>query len=168
MTKESFRFVKNFENYMISDKGRVFSIKRNKFLKPGIDKGGYYFVILYNYNIVKKFRIHRLVGLHFLKNPENKKCIDHINNNKLDNTINNLRFATSQQNSQNAKISKRNKFGVKGVYFHKKSNKYHVQIRINNKLKHIGYYKTLEQAMIARKKVANELFGEFTHSSEKN
>ena len=38
---------------------------------------------------------------------------------------------------------------------------------INNKNKHIGYYKTLEEAKIARKKVANELFGEFTNACEK-
>jgi hypothetical protein len=167
MTKESFRFIKNYENYMVSDLGRVFSIKRNKFLKLRINKEGYYYVILCKYGIVKYFTVHRLVGLHFLKNPENKGCIDHINNNKLDNTINNLRFATLKENSQNAKISKKNTSGIKGISFDKKRNKYCAYITIDNKYKYIGCFTTLEQATIARKKTANELFGEFTHSSEK-
>jgi hypothetical protein len=65
MTKESFRFVKNFENYMISDCGRVFSIRRNKFLKLRITNSGYYYVNLCNNNIVKNFSIHRLVAQAF-------------------------------------------------------------------------------------------------------
>jgi hypothetical protein len=167
LNKESFRFIKNYENYMVSDEGRVFSIKRNKFLKLRINSRGYYYVSLSSNKIVKNFTVHRLVGLHFLKNPENKGCIDHINNNKLDNTINNLRWATINENSQNSKLSKRNTSGVKGITFHKRFNKYCAYITINNKLKHIGYYKTLEQATIARKKVANETFKEFTNACEK-
>jgi hypothetical protein len=167
LTNESFKFIKGYEKYMISDEGRVFSIKSHKFFKPSINTCGYYIVDLYKNGIRKNFTVHRLVGLHFLKNSENKKCIDHINNNKLDNTINNLRFATLNENSHNARIRNDNTSGIKGVYFHKQRNKYRAEIVINNKKKHIGYYKTLEEATIARKKVANKLFGEFTHSSEK-
>jgi hypothetical protein len=167
LTKENFKFIRGYENYMISDYGRVFSIKSHRFLKPRINTWGYYKVNLCENGIKKTFTIHRLVGLHFLENPENKKCIDHINNNRLDNTINNLRFVSSQQNSHNSVIPKNNTSGVKGVYFDKKRNKYHVQITINNKKKHIGRFKTLEEATIARKKVANELFKEFTNICEK-
>jgi hypothetical protein len=167
LNKESFRFIKNFENYMISDEGRVFSIKKHKFLKPRLNNWGYYYVSLYNYNIKKNFTVHRLVGLHFLENPENKKLIDHINNNKLDNRLNNLRWCSYTENNINKKISNRNTSEIKGVYFNKKCNKYLARIMINNKYKYIGCFKTLEQATIARKKVANKLFGEFTHSSEK-
>jgi hypothetical protein len=78
-----------------------------------------------------------------------------------------LRWCSSSENSHNAKINKRNKFGVKGISFHKRFNKYCAYITINNKLKHIGYYKTLEEATIARKKVANENFKEFTNVCEK-
>jgi hypothetical protein len=87
LNKESFRFIKNFENYMISDEGRVFSIRRNKFLKPRITNGGYYIVNLYNYDIVKTFKVHRLVSQAFLDNIENKLFIDHINNIRTDNRL---------------------------------------------------------------------------------
>jgi hypothetical protein len=149
LNKESFRFIKDFEMYMISDEGRVFSIKSHKFLKPRIVKGGYYLVNLCKYGIMKTFYIHRLVGLHFLKNPENKGCIDHINNVRLDNRLINLRWCSYNENNRNSIIRKNNTSGIKGVYFHKQLNKYRAQIMINNKNKHIGYFKTLEQATIA-------------------
>jgi hypothetical protein len=168
LTKENFKFIKGFEKYMVSDCGRVFSIKSHKFLKPGIDSCGYYFVVLYDNGIRKLFRLHRLVGLYFLENPDNKKCIDHINGNTKDNTINNLRWASLCENNHNAKIRKDNTSGVKGIIFDKKSNKYHARIMINRKQKHIGCFTTLEQATIARQKVANELFKEFTNICEKN
>ena len=65
LTNESFKFIKGYENYMVSDKGKVFSIKSHRFLKPGINNGGYYYVVLCNNGIKKHFIIHRLVGLHF-------------------------------------------------------------------------------------------------------
>jgi hypothetical protein len=167
MTKESFKFIKNYEKYMISDEGRVFSIKTHRFLKLGINTSGYYYVNLCKYGIVKSFSIHKIVSQAFLDNNENKRCVDHINNNKKDNRLENLRFVSSSENSMNRKISNRNTSGIKGITFYKKYNKYRVRITINNKEKFIGYYKTLEEATIARKKTANELFGEFTHSSEK-
>jgi hypothetical protein len=167
MTRESFKFIKDYENYMISDLGRVFSIKRNKFLKPGITNKGYYYVILCDYGIRKKFYIHKLVAKTFLDNKDNKLCIDHINNITTDNRLENLRYATLKENSHNARIRKDNTSGIKGIYFHKQRNKYCVQIMINNKNKHIGYFKTLEEATIARKKVANENFKEFTNVCEK-
>jgi hypothetical protein len=167
LNKESFKFIKNYENYLISDEGRVFSIKSHKFLKPYINNRGYYLVSLCNYKIKKNFTVHRLVGFHFLENPENKKLIDHINNNKLNNRLNNLRWCSYTENNINKKISKNNTTGIKGVYFNKQKNKYCVQITINNKCRYIGCFTTLEQATIARKKVANELFGKFTNACEK-
>jgi hypothetical protein len=167
MTKESFRFVKNYENYMISNEGRVFSIKRNKFLKPILNDRGYYIVDLYTNGLVKRFRVHRLVSRAFLDNNENKRCIDHINNIKTDNRLENLRWCSYTENNRNTTIRKDNTSGIKGISFNKQINKYCAYIRINKKKKHIGYFTTLEQATIARKKVANELFGEFTNACEK-
>ena len=167
LTKENFKFIKGYEKYMISDYGRVFSIKRHKFLKPYINSFGYYVVNLCENKIKKTIKIHRLVGLHFLENPENKKCLDHINNIRTDNRLENLRFATLNENSHNAKIRKDNTTGIKGIYFKKSINKYCVQIRINSKQKHIGYFYSLEEATIARKKIANEIFKEFTNICEK-
>jgi hypothetical protein len=160
-------FIKDYDNYMVSNLGNVFSVKGNRNLKPRINNCGYYMVNLCENGIKKTITIHRLVGLHFLKNPENKKCIDHINGNIKDNTINNLRWCSYTENSYNVKIRKDNTTGIKGIIFDKKSNKYRVRITINKKCKHIGYYNSLEEATNARKKVANEIFKEFTNICEK-
>jgi hypothetical protein len=160
-------FVKNYNNYMISNLGNVFSVKRNRNLKPGINDHGYYIVNLCGNGIKKTFKIHRLVALHFLKNPENKKCIDHVNNIRTDNTINNLRWCSYTENNHNAKIGKNNTSGAKGVSFRKSINKYEAYIINNNRKKHIGYFNTLEEAKEARRQKANKVFKEFTNICEK-
>jgi len=69
--------------------------------------------------------LHRLISEAFIPNPDNKLCIDHIDNNTLNNnSINNLRWVTTKENAQNAKLSAKNTSGFKGVSFHKKLNKW--------------------------------------------
>ena len=92
-------------------------------LKKRYDKDGYYIVTVSKKNKLSTLKIHRLIAISFIDNPENKPCIDHINNDKEDNNINNLRWVTFLENSQNRKISSKNKTGVKGVYFDKKKQK---------------------------------------------
>ena len=71
----------------------------------------------------KTIKIHKLIATHFL-DTEDKKCIDHIDdNNRLNNNVNNLRYATYQENNRNAKIRKDNSSKIKGVYFDKKYDK---------------------------------------------
>jgi hypothetical protein len=86
---------------------------------------------------------------------------------RTDNRLINLRWCSSSENSHNSNLSNKNTSGIKGISFKKSINKYCASIWLNNKYKYIGCFRTLEQAVIARKKVANKLFGEFTHSSEK-
>ena len=123
LTKESFKFIRGYEKYMISDEGRIFSIKSHKFLKPRLNCNGYYYVKLCSNGIEKKITIHRLLAIYFLENPENKKYIDHINNVRTGNRLENLRFVSSSENSMNRKISNRNTTGVKGVSLKKSINK---------------------------------------------
>ena len=79
----------------------------------------------------KKYYQHQIIFLmHHGYFPE---CIDHINQNKTDNRIENLRDVTISQNSQNSKLSKRNVTGIKGISFHKSRNQYAVQKMINKK-----------------------------------
>lgn len=81
--------------------------------------------------------------------------VDHINGNKLDNSPNNLRYATRQQNCFNSIPT--NSTGVKGVYVDKNrklKKPYRVMLNINGKQKHFGRYKSLEEAKdIANKKI---------------
>ncbi len=74
------------------------------------------------------------------------KEIDHIDRNKLNNKIENLREVTKSENMANRKKHKTNKSGYKGVAYHKASKKWRASVRINKKDVWIGCYKTPELA----------------------
>lgn len=92
------------------------------------------------------FREHRLIWiLHYGDIPP--ECeIDHINGNRADNRIENLRLATRAQNQANAKLRKDNTSGYKGVSFHKKHGKWSANISVNGKVVWLGVYDTPEEA----------------------
>lgn len=83
------------------------------------------------------------------------KYIDHVNGNKKDNRIANLRETTISQNMHNSKKPKNNTSGIKGVYFHKKSQKWMGRVYINYKCIYLGIFQNIDDAkkavMIARK-----------------
>ena len=88
---------------------------------------------------------HRLAWLYVTgKHPIEQ--IDHINGNRLDNRIENLREATDQQNKQNLGVSKANKSGMRGVHFVKKKNKWCAQITSHRKTRSLGYFDSKEAA----------------------
>jgi hypothetical protein len=167
MAEETFRIIKGIENYSVSNLGRVKNNSTDRILKPNIDTRGYYNVKLYQDGIKLTKNIHKLVGDAFIQNPFNKSCIDHINNNKLDNNVNNLRWVSSQENSMNRKISSKNTSNYKGVTFHKQTNKWQARIMINGKSKHLGLFEKIEDAVNARVKKAEEVFGEYINKCEK-
>ena len=77
---------------------------------------GYYHINLYKNNTFKPYNIHRLGAMAFIPNIENKKCVDHIDSNRLNNTISNLRWCNSQENQHNRQLNENNTSGVKGIY----------------------------------------------------
>lgn len=72
--------------------------------------------------------------------------LDHINRNKSDNRISNLREATYAQNAQNRTKNVCNKSGYKGVIWHKRDKKWQASITVNKKCIHLGYYSSVEEA----------------------
>lgn len=101
--------IKNFDDYQITDDGRVWSKEKNKFLKPYVGKNGYSQICLYKQKKKKLCYIHRLVAEAFIDNLENKPCIDHINTLKNDNRVENLRWCTPKENYHNKITEERHK-----------------------------------------------------------
>ena len=163
---ETYKKIEGFENYSVSDFGNIRNDKTKKKLKCSIDKDGYYNLQLRHDKHASNKKLHRLVAQTFIPNLDNKKLVDHIDNNPANNNLSNLRWATSNENSQNAKKSIRNKSGVKGVSFENGKQKWRACINVDGIYIHIGYYDTIEDATLARIKRANEAFGVFIHKCE--
>jgi len=105
----------------------------------------------------KNYQVHRLAWLHV--HGELPEEIDHVNMNRLDNRLENLRAADRQKNSFNKVAYSNNKLGIKGVHF--SQNRFVSQIMVNGKRIHLGTYKTPEEARSAYIDAANKYFGEF-------
>ena len=164
---EVFRSIDGYESYAISSFGKVKNTKTGKILKGSVNRQGYLKVDLCENVIKKTFKVHRLVACAFIDNPDDKLCVDHKNNDKTNNHISNLRFATSKENNQNSYMRKDNTSGIKGVYWKKCHKKWCAQITIDGIQIHIGYFDNLEDAKIARVNRANQAFGIYTNACEK-
>lgn len=104
---ERIKDVEDFEGrFMITDFGRLFSIngrwKGLRLLKHAIDGPGYYNTTLRMKPKFLRIRIHQLVGLHFVDNPDNKPQLNHIDGNKLNNHYANLEWCTIAENIKHA------------------------------------------------------------------
>ena len=116
-----------FPNYLIYEDGRVYNQKYNRFLKQCVNSHGYFHVNLRRDGKTKLCRIHRLIAQHYISNPENKPCIDHIDRNKLNNNISNLRWVTHKENMNNCSIGKNNKSGHINISYDKLTNLWRFQ-----------------------------------------
>lgn len=95
---EVWRDIEGYEGlYQISNLGRVKAIKNNTIRKPRIGMG-YYYLNLSKYGKKKTFKIHRLVASHFVDNPNGYPCVNHKDENKLNNNANNLEWCTWKYN----------------------------------------------------------------------
>lgn len=101
--------IKRNDNYSINELGEVRNDINNRIKKPTINKqNGYYYVDLYRNNKRQKVTIHRLLAEAFIPNIENKPTVDHIDGDRINNSISNLRWATYSENN-----SRFNKYGVR-------------------------------------------------------
>lgn len=98
------RDIENFENYQITDDGRVWNKKSKRWLKPQTNKkNGYLYVGLCKDGKRRMKSIHRLVAKAFIPNTNNLPEVDHINRDRTDNRVKNLRWCTRKENMNNEK-----------------------------------------------------------------
>lgn len=91
--------ITEMSNYRISTDGRIWSCYSKRFLRTRICNGYHYFTRTMK-NKTKNYSIHRLLALVFIPNPNNYPVVNHKNENKLDNSLDNLEWVTQQQNLQ--------------------------------------------------------------------
>jgi hypothetical protein len=124
----------------------------------GYKNGDGYLVVEINH---KCYGIHRLIFMMFNGYLPNE--IDHIDNNRLNNKIENLRPATKFQNFLNRTKRSDNTSGVKGVYWHKDRKKWQVSLSVNKKSKYFGLFDNFELAKLVSIEARNKYHGNFAN-----
>lgn len=109
----------------------------------------------------KLYLAHRLA--YVMEHGTCPEILDHENGDKLNNVGRNLRPANRSQNGQNAKRSRRNKSGIKGVSWSNTYNKWVVFLRVDGKNRNLGYFKELEDAATKITEARNTHHGEFAN-----
>lgn len=107
----------------------------------------------------KSYLEHRVIFL--MHNGYMPEFVDHIDKDKTNNKIENLRAATKSQNSMNCYLRKDSNSGIRGVTWDKSRSKWLAQIQINNKHKFIGRFELLDDAKEAYEIKAKKYFGDF-------
>lgn len=101
-TLEEWRPIDGYPNYQVSNRGRVINVKSGKVLKPGVYNTGYEYVNLYKNGKYKNYNIHRLVANAYIPNPDNLPQVNHIDENKCNNNVENLEWCTASQNTRHS------------------------------------------------------------------
>jgi hypothetical protein len=164
MENEIWKNIEDCANYQISNLGRVKNIKTNKYLNSCLDIQGYPNISIRKNNKTKAFKIHRLIAIYFIPNPENKPTVHHKNTIKTDNRIENLAWATMSE--QNLAINK-----SENAFLNKSDNRIILRINLldktilekytsitnaakwlfDNKLTKYAYFNTLNSSCISSK-----------------
>ena len=156
--------IEQLQNFFVIDETSASGL-RNKIKRNGVKAGdvsgaatnGGYWKVMVNGVF---YKVHRIVyALHHGIDP-GFLIVDHINRNKQDNRVNNLRLVSRQINGINADIYSHNTTGIKGVSSVKKGAtvKFRARITLNGICKHLGYFDTAEEAKKAREVAENQLF----------
>lgn len=158
---ESWKPINECEGYFISNHGRV---KSQWKLKPGyktlyvIDYNTEgtilkYLTTIHGYLSVKLRQkhhlIHRLVALYFIENPNpmDYTLVDHIDRNKTNNHVSNLRWSNKRNNALNAKIRIDNKSGIPGIFYRQDRPHHPWMVSIKGPNKHTKSFATKEEAI---------------------
>lgn len=143
--KEEWKEIKGFENlYAVSNLGRIKSlyrkritggVLRERILHPGINRHGYCSVSLCKDGVIRQYKIHRLVAMAFIPNPQNYPIINHKNEIKTDNRVENLEWCDSSYN-----------INYGGCIEKLKKNKFHPIRQMNENCKFVAIFPSAKQA----------------------
>jgi hypothetical protein len=159
ISNEDWKIIDGFSDYKISHLGNVVSCKfgKTKFISQHIVKEGYNQVTLFADNGKKRlFRVHQLVAKEFLGHTINgmRNVIDHIDGNKQNNNVSNIRITSQRVNS----IGRKNPSSKhRGVSFYKNYNKWCAKIYIDGKENNLGYFLNEEDAAKAYQDALSKL-----------
>ena len=146
--------ITNYPNYYVSLDGKVFSLLSMKWLKPRKTGNGYCQVQLFNDKGYKYLLVHRLVAETYLINNEGKKTVNHLDGDKLNNSLLNLQWST---HSENLKHAFKN-----GLKFHNKNQR----TAISNVGKRVGRLNGIKSADKKKKLILNEMTGIYYNGLE--
>jgi hypothetical protein len=146
---EIWKTIPDYEDYQVSSLGNVKSLKwgKERILKTALDSKGYFNVVILKDKKQKSFRIHKLVAMAFLGHtPDgtNKIVVDHINNVRTDNRLENLQLITNRENCCKDKRDGSSSFA--GVSWHKKSGKWRASFFYNKVYIDLGLFEQESQA----------------------
>jgi hypothetical protein len=147
--EEVFVPVVGFPDYQISNKGNLLSKKiTDRIMVPSLTRHGYNNFSLKDVNGKRTCKgLHVLVAEAFIPNPQNKSTVNHIDENKLNNCVENLEWATQSEQ----KLHSPNPIGKSGMRsIYERNGKYRVMIRRNNKLVYRETFDTIPEAIKAR------------------
>lgn len=95
------------QHYLVSTNGEVFSLRSHKIIKAFKDTAGYYSYALFVNGERRNVTAHRLVAMAFIPNPLGKPAVDHIDTDKENNHVSNLKWVTYRENARNPKTYER-------------------------------------------------------------
>ena len=147
---ESWRVVIGYtNNYAVSNQGRVKSLLTGKILKPAINHKGYFTVQLSLSGHRRNMKIHRLVALTFIPNPDGLPEVDHINGDRQDNRVENLRWVSGSTNTRNREVCRQSSSEYNGVIKHSTTGSFVASIWYNKKTVYLGTFTEETKAALA-------------------
>jgi hypothetical protein len=151
--------VNGFEDYFVTTDGKIFSIKLNRYIIQRLDEKGYLSVSLNTNGYRKYMKVHRIVALNYLSNPDNKPQVNHIDGNKQNNDVSNLEWVTGSENIKHAiKAGLRDKAHEKAridnqkLVLHTKTGIYYDSLKLACKALGLNYGSTRQFITGKRKK----------------
>ena len=102
--------------YGVTSCGKIWSYRRQKFLTPSDNGNGYLYINLIKNGEYKRCRIHRIVAEAYIPNPDNLPEVDHIDNDKTHNYVNNLQWLSHKDNSRKSKNKPILQFDLNGNF----------------------------------------------------